>query len=214
MREPHSNFDVVIVANGCFPEHFIPLSFIHNANFIVCCDGAANEFIKRIGKPNAIVGDGDSISEENKSLYSDIIYIDGNQETNDLTKAVKYCVQLGKKRMVIVGGTGYREDHTIGNIALLANFMDEVDVKMFTNFGVFTPIRFSTTFHSVKGQQVSIFGVDYQEITTNGLVYPINHQVLKYWWQGTLNEASGSSFHISTNGKAIIYQAYHSDWWL
>lgn len=204
--------NVVIVANGSFPSHPIPLSFIQQATYIVCCDGAANEFITRIGRPTAIVGDGDSISQDNLKQYSEIIHIDNNQDTNDLTKAVQYCVQQGIKKITIVGGTGKREDHTIGNIALLTQYIQEVEVRMLTNYGVFTPICSSTQFESIKGQQVSIFAIDDKPITTKGLVYPIEHRILKYWWQGTLNESKGSHFQIETEGNVIIYQVYHPDW--
>jgi thiamine pyrophosphokinase len=82
------NPDAVIIANGNYPTHEIPLSYIDKATYIVCCDGAANLFIDRGGHPDAIVGDCDSISEENKTRFADIIHPDPDQYTNDLTKSV------------------------------------------------------------------------------------------------------------------------------
>jgi len=42
----------VIVANGKYPHHPVPLSVIKNAPYIVCCDGAANHFIEAGATPS------------------------------------------------------------------------------------------------------------------------------------------------------------------
>lgn len=204
----NSNNSAVIVANGNFPKNSVPLSFIKNASYIVCCDGAANDFIARGYIPDAIVGDCDSIFEENAIRFADILHPNREQETNDLTKSVQFCVKNGKNELIIVAATGKREDHSLGNISLLMEYIDIVKVKMVTDFGVFTPINSTTTFYSFTGEQVSLFSFDNDPITTNGLKYSINNRVLTNWWQGTLNESLGESFTINTKGKVIVFQAF------
>lgn len=198
----------LIIANGRYPEHSLPLSLIREASFIVCTDGAANDFIARGGIPNAIVGDCDSISQENRVRFAAIIHPSADQETNDLTKSVQYCVAEGRKEIVIVGGTGKREDHTLGNISLLADYCQFAQVVMVTNWGLFTPIVGSTNFQSFRGEQVSIFAIDTVPLTTSGLKYPLQHRVLTNWWQGSLNESLGDNFRIETEGRVIVFQAY------
>lgn len=200
----------VIIANGRFPKHEIPLSVLQKADYTVCCDGAANEYIRNYGTPNAIVGDCDSISKENWIKHADIIYKDANQETNDLTKAVNFCVAKGIKDIAIIGGTGHREDHTLGNISLLAQYAHRAKVKMLTNYGIFTPILSSTTFECIKGQQVSIFSIDGKAISSKGLLYPIQNRVFKYWWEGTLNECIDKKFTIETESTVIVFQTYQA----
>lgn len=198
----------VIIANGRYPHHSIPLSEINNASYIVCCDGAANTFIESGLTPNAIVGDLDSISEENKIKYADILHHETEQENNDLSKAVLFCIKQNITNITIVGGTGLREDHTIGNISLLAEYVLNANVRMVTNWGVFTPIKKDTTFKSFAGEKVSIFAIDPTPMTVAGLKYEINNRVLTNWWQGTLNESLGEAFSISTKGRVIIFQAF------
>ena len=198
----------VIIANGRFPWHPLPLSYIENAEFIVCCDGAANEFIANGGIPNAIVGDGDSISKENRERFADILHRDADQEINDLTKSVRYCVMQGITDIVIVGGTGKREDHTLGNISLLAEYIEMIHVIMVTNWGIFTPIQSDKVFTSFAGEAVSLFSIDREPITTQGLKYPLVHRVLTNWWQGSLNESLSDTFTVRTSGKVIIFQAF------
>ena len=64
----NSEFDAVILCDGDYPSAEIPLHILRNANFICCCDGAGNKYIRRGKIPNAIVGDGDSMSK-NFMLY-------------------------------------------------------------------------------------------------------------------------------------------------
>lgn len=198
----------VIIANGRFPTHPTPLSYIERASFIVCCDGAANEFIEIGGKPNAIVGDCDSISKENIVRFADILYPNNDQETNDLTKSVQFCVDKGIKDIIIVGGTGKREDHTLGNISLLAEYVHIANVIMATNWGVFTPINTTTQFKSFIGEQVSIFSIDHTRVSSQNLKYPLSNRILSNWWEGSLNESLDESFTIQTAGRIIVFQAY------
>ena len=208
MNRNKSATTAVIIANGRFPKHPVPLSYIRDAEYIVCCDGAVNDFIARGGMPDAIVGDCDSISEENKNRFVDILHPDSDQETNDLTKSVRFCVENGRQEIVIVGGTGRREDHTIGNISLLADYEEMAKIVMVTDWGIFTPIQSFTAFKSYKEERVSIFAIDPKELTTYNLKYEINGRILTNWWQGTLNESLGDSFSIDPKGRAIVFQVY------
>ena len=203
-----SRVSTVIIANGRFPTHPVPLSCIERASYIVCSDGAADEFIKKGRKPDAIVGDCDSISKENRELYAHILYPNSDQETNDLTKSVQFCIERGKKEIVIVGGTGKREDHTLGNISLLAEYISDVNVIMVTNWGIFTPILSTTKFKSYKGEKVSIFSIDKVRLTTKNLKYPLNDRALNNWWEGSLNVSLADCFEIHTTGRTIVYQAF------
>lgn len=205
---PTQSATTVIIANGRFPQHPTPLSLIARAAFIVCTDGAANDFIAGGGRPDAIVGDCDSISEENRERYAHLIHPRDDKESNDLTKSVRYCVEKGRNEIVIVGGTGKREDHTLGNISLLAEYMAVATVTMVTNYGIFTPIQTATTFKSFRGQQVSLFAIDAGEVTTFNLKFPLHGSILTNWWQGTLNESLGDSFTIEPSGRLLVFQTY------
>ena len=109
--------EAVILANGDYPTHPIPLQILANAPYIVCCDGGADTYIDRGNVPDVIIGDGDSLSEENRRKYSHILHCVSDQETNDQTKAVNFLLLQGKKNIAIVGATGKREDHTLGKPA-------------------------------------------------------------------------------------------------
>ncbi len=199
------NYNTVIVADGTFPVHEIPLGYIRNAARIICCDGSTRNLIEFGLEPDAIVGDMDSLDGELYSKYADRIHADDDQETNDLTKAVKWCLKMGFRDIAIVGATGKREDHTIGNISLLAEYSREAEVIMVTDSGIFKPYAQSSVIHSFPGQQVSIFSINpIAQITSEGLKYPLAGKRLENWWQGTLNESIGDSFKLHFEGGTLI----------
>ncbi|MEI6049494.1 MAG: thiamine diphosphokinase [Bacteroidota bacterium] len=201
------NSFTVIVADGLFPTHEIPLGYLKNAARIICCDGSAENLVLAGYIPDAIVGDMDSLTEDLSNRFADRIFRDDNQDTNDLTKSVCWCSESGYKDIVIVGATGKREDHTIGNISLLAEYINDVNVIMITDTGIFRPFTDSCKVSSFPGQQVSIFSIDPEtEITSAGLKYPLNHTKILNWWVATLNEALGDFFTLEFNhGRIIVY---------
>ncbi len=201
----------VILADGRFPIHEVPLYYLKHAKQIVCCDGATYKLLKYGMEPNAIIGDMDSISPELKEKYVDILHPIISQEDNDLTKAVNFCADKGWDNIVILGATGLREDHAIGNISLLAQYAAKLHVKMVTNYGTFTAIQATTTFKSFDKQQVSIFSLDPDvEVESEHLRYPLKGVVLNSWWKGTLNESIGSTFTLSLKKekRLIVFQTH------
>lgn len=193
-------FDVVILANGAFPTHVVPLKVLNEAERVVCCDGAVKAF------PNAdiVIGDGDSVPAEFRNR---LIQVD-EQEDNDLTKATHYCKAQGWHNIAYVGCTGKREDHTLGNISLLMRYYREMNINgtMFTDSGYFTPAQGEQTFDSMPGQQVSIFNFGCKTITSEGLRW--NSYAYQELWQGTLNESLADHFTMRTDGFYMIFRTY------
>ena len=193
-------FDAIIIANGQFPTHEVPLRVLRQASYVVCCDGAISHF----PMADVIVGDGDSVPEE----YRDLLVQINEQDDNDLTKATRYCIKQGYRKPAYLGATGLREDHTLGNIGLLMRYYRQmgVDGTMFTDHGIFTPAYGNRTFRSKKGQQISIFNFGCKRLESEGLRW--NSYAYDEWWQGTLNEAIGDSFSFRADGYYMIYQTY------
>ena len=70
---------LVIVANGDFPSHPIPLEILNKAISILACDGAADTLLENNYTPNLILGDLDSLSKENKLRKYVLLNVDFSQ---------------------------------------------------------------------------------------------------------------------------------------
>ena len=195
----------IILANGAFPESDTLLSILDTADKIICCDGAVNKLVNSGREPSIIIGDLDSAKESIKQKFADRLIHIKDQNTNDLTKAVNWCLSQGINKVIIMGATGEREDHTIANIALLSKYEQEINIKIMTDNGVFIPISETTTFETFIGQQISIFSQNPEvALSSEGLKYPLQNLKLSSWWMGTLNEATADKITISFEEKARI----------
>ena len=203
----NKNIEAVILANGEYPTADTPLRILHEVPYVVCCDGGADRYIELGYTPDVIIGDGDSLSEENRERYADIIEYNSDQETNDQTKAVEFLAAKNLRNIAIVGATGKCEDHTIGNIALLTEYQRMgINVRSYTDYGVFIPCKDSQSFASHAGQKISIFNISANGLRSEGLEYPIYD--FTAWWQGTLNRATDEEFTIHAEGEYIVFITY------
>ena len=116
---------IVILAAGDFPRSNSVLHLLDEADMIICCDSAAVALLDSGRRPDLIVGDMDSLQAELRERYADRIRKIDEQEDNDLTKAVHAAMEYSPQCIHILGATGRREDHTLGNISLLARYAAE-----------------------------------------------------------------------------------------
>lgn len=199
--------EAVIIDAGSFPVNPVALRWLEGCDRIVCCDGAADRFIASGGHPWRIVGDCDSLSPEIMRKYRDIVRRNPDQETNDQTKAVHYLAARGVRCIAILGATGMREDHTIGNISLLVDYLREgIDVRVYTDYGVFIPSDGDHEFYCPAGTEVSIFNFGATGMSATGLRYPIRD--FTSWWQGTLNVTTADNFTIRARGRYLVFINY------
>ena len=125
---------------------------------------------------------------------------------------VRQQFTIHNSQFTVIGATGRREDHTIGNISYLITFADEhpgADIEMLTDYGRFVATTGRRTFASFPRQQVSIFTMT-PDIPINaiGLKWTLDGFHARLWWQATLNEALGDSFTLDSEGRIIVFQTY------
>ena len=178
---------------------------------VICCDSAAEALVASGREPSLIVGDLDSLSAGLRERFADRLRRFDGQDDNDLTKAFHAAMEFQPAAIHILGATGRREDHTLGNISLLLEYKREAPacgIDMVSDYGRFVPAGGQRTFASVPGQEISIFALDPTlRMTATGLEYPLDSVVFDSLWKASLNKATGSEFTLSPNANApyLVY---------
>lgn len=208
--------NVVIVADGTFPAHPLPLAALKDADLIIACDGAAETLLHAGFMPHCVVGDLDTLDQKIQDLLQDRLEHETEQETNDLSKAFRSALRKMSENdtLTILGATGKREDHTLGNLSLLADFsMQHQKIRLLTDHGMFLPVTGTGTIPCRIGQAVSFFNPTGQPLRLSGsnLKYPVDNLALDRWWTATLNTASADSISLTTSpatAAVIVFLNY------
>ena len=209
---------VVIICDGRFPKSEYPRYLIRNADFIICCDGALRKFLRNseaiFGErrlPDIVVGDMDSLSDGLQKKYSDIIVRIDEQEHNDQTKAFRWALEniKGVGQIYILGATGEREDHTIGNVSLLMEYartydLEGINVEMVSDHATIFAVTDTFEMDCGEGRKISIFSPDNSlKIKSEGLEWPTDGVVFDNWWKATLNKASQDHIRLVFSHRSI-----------
>ena len=201
---------VVILANGDFPTHPIPLRILKDTKSIICCDGAVNNLETNGRGPEFIIGDMDSISADLKDKYSKIIISKPDQDENDLRKAISWAEDNNVTKAAILGASGKRDDHSLANIFTLLQYPSKLNLTIYTNYGIFSVVKGEQKFDSFTGEQVSLFSADQNiKITSTYLKYNLNNNKLTNLYCGSLNESLNEVFTVSiSHGQILVYQVF------
>lgn len=210
----------VIVGNGQFPKKEYPLYLLESADYVICCDGALDTYLRHFSgrnlrRPDVVVGDMDSLSKKTAERFRDIAVKIDEQETNDQSKAFHYILEHfpDVDTIHILGATGKREDHTIGNLSLLMEYAREmrrqdcgrtVSVDIVSDWSTAFAITDSCTLDVGEGRSVSIICPDNSlNIKSEGLVWPTDNVVFDNLWQTTLNRASADRISLTFSHPSI-----------
>ncbi len=191
----------VILAAGDFPKRGgLAWQALERATVVVCCDYAADAYRRRFRKePTVVVGDCDSV----RGSFAETVKI-AEQETNDLEKAIRHCQERGWTNPLILGATGKREDHAIGNVfRALAHRLN-----ILTDYGRFHAVEAKAVFRVKKGTAISIFAPNPRtRMTSTGLEWPLDGVRFENLYCATLNRASASCVTLTTTEPVYVYIA-------
>ena len=208
------------MGNGQFPKKEYPLYLLESADYVICCDGAIDTYLRHfrgrnLRRPDVVVGDMDSLSKNTAERFRGIAVKIDEQETNDQSKAFHYILEHfpDVDTVHILGATGKREDHTIGNLSLLMEYAREmrrqdcgrtVFVDIVSDWSTAFAITDTCTLDVGEGRSVSIICPDNSlNIKSEGLVWPTDNVVFDNLWQATLNRASADRISLTFSHPSI-----------
>lgn len=171
----------VIIGNGSMHDYDYISSKLRGNDYIVCADGGYKHAKKLKVKPNVLIGDMDSI--EDNDYDGEVINLPIRKDFTDSDVCIKFIMLKDFEEVMLLGFTGARMDHSITNLMLLKQFTDS-EKKAYI-LDEHNEIYFATRENNIygkKGDIVSIipFGGNLCGITTEGLDYPLNDETLVF----------------------------------
>ena len=133
------------------------------------------------------------------------------QDDNDQTKAFRHVLENYPEvtDIHILGASGRREDHTIGNMSLLMEYERMFDLRgknvdMVSDFSTAFAVTDSCEFAVRTGREVSIFSPDNTlTITSSGLRWQTSGVKFDNWWKATLNVAESDVVKLTFSHPSL-----------
>lgn len=123
---------IAIISGGKAPSEALLKREINGSSIVICADSGADCLILNNIVPDYLIGDFDSINFETLKFLEnhncEIIRYPKEKDYTDTFLAVEKAIQLNASEIVLLGCTGSRIDHFMGNVNILKHCL-ELNIK-------------------------------------------------------------------------------------
>lgn len=183
---------IAVVANGEW-DHEWGKQELASFDRLVAADGGGNRILEAGYIPHVLVGDLDSIRPENLEKCrvhgTYIKQFPREKDETDLELALEHAVSLfieGQQQEVLkeiwlLGATGGRVDHLLGNLAIMLGFLKRgYRIRAKDPYQELWLLHGKEQIKGEKGQELSLIPIsEYAVVRTEGLMYPLNKETLR-----------------------------------
>lgn len=189
----------MILANGHVHDYEALSPWLLPGARVICADGGARHAEALGLQPDLLLGDFDSLSEEEVARWQaqgvEILRMPREKDQTDTHLAMDVALERGAREILLVGATGERLDHTWANVLLLPRFAEQgVRVRLVNESNVLTVTRDRETVVGKPGDFVSLLPLtpEVTGVTLRGFKYPLQDATLR-WGEslGVSNELLG-----------------------
>ena len=198
---------VLILTNGAYGDYTFckeDLAKEGAYDFVICADRGMSHALKLEIKPDLIVGDFDSGSEEDLAYYRNqdipVEVFNPHKDETDTELAIKRAVERGATSITVYGGVGTRLDHSLGNVQLLYPLLKAgIKAKLMNPYNVVQLVDHYIMLQGKVGDLVSLipFAGTVHGITTQNLGYPLEKDDLR------IGSSLGVSNYMSQNQAEV-----------
>ena len=185
----------LLVANGWIEnpvllrELLINAYHFNNKFLIVSADGALKNCLCLKLVPDIVIGDMDSICENDKKILKTInpkaLFVKSPCEKNesDTQLALEYLVKSNIKNIILIGALGKRMDHSLANLLNISSKkLKNIEIKIIDENYEISVLRQSAQINGIIVNTLSIFSVTPYTyfINTDGLKYELHEEKLLF----------------------------------
>ncbi|MCE5239579.1 thiamine diphosphokinase [bacterium] len=192
----------LILCNGERPSAGLLARQLAQTDVVICTDGALEWAVQMGCRPDVVIGDMDS-----GEPLSDCEVVDcgphGMQENSDAEKALLLTLEGGAERIVLLGATGQRLDHTLANVWVVARYHDRVQVVLADDWSELFVIHDRYARVATPGEALSLVALT-PDVTldTEGLRWPL-HGPLEMGTRGLSNEAVAEEIVVDVHSGLV-----------
>lgn len=183
------NRRTVIVSGGELSEAFVlDILKSEETEFIIAADHGLSFLYEHQILPDYIVGDFDSTPEEIVSYYRNqtkipIRKFNPVKDASDTEIALRLCLELRRKHILILGATGSRADHLWANVQTLKIALDAgVDARIVDSYNRIRLLNQEIVLSKEEayGPYFSVFPLTgmVADFNISGAKYPLRHHLL------------------------------------
>ncbi len=198
----------VVVANA--PWRWRPefVALVRAAERVFAADGGANH-LARIGvRPEAVVGDLDSILPGvRRWIGEERMILEPDQDFTDLHKTLAHAFDTGgASDVTVLAATGGRLDHALENLMLLARWGGRGSLELRDEQVRAVPVVGRGVFTTQPGQTISLMPAGRCErVWTRGLRWPLDGEPLDLTGRTSVsNFAEGTEVQVRVEGGAVL----------
>ena len=192
----------------------------HKGEFdqVICVDGGAG-WARKLGiTPNWIVGDLDSINDDDRKYMEkkgvQFSRHPSQKDNTDTQISLELADKLGADEITIWGGTGSRLDHTLSNLYSAANFVMLGKIVQFDSpiMAIYL-VKDSLKFSGKIGNTVSVLalGDGATGVTLEGFQYPLENVELNSLWQFGISNVIRNTPQVIRVASGILAVFYYRE---
>ena len=190
-----------IIISGGHIEDAFALEWIQKNSFdvMIAADSGMNFLYRNNIVPNIIAGDFDSVSENSLAAFSEkegveMLRLNPIKDDTDTEFVIREAIRRGATEITVLGATGTRLDHVLGNMHLLGIGIQEgVQIQLVDAHNRIRMISDEVALRKEEqfGDFVSFLPIDgtVKGVTLEGFKYPLeNAQISSFSSLGISNE--------------------------